>query len=377
MDGFEDVLLLLALCLGGGALALGLVVADSGVNNPLRMVSANVIGTLTYIAAMSCFAHLYRPDLRKDIQIGLVVIWLLGCFVFTDMRTFYMWNHTARIAILSYVTFFMLFAKDNEAPGLRWLATLIPALSIVGMGPQLIALHQLPADAVVQLADRNSQGALSQAFLWALSPSIVYACIISVIFSRIARRLRDSANLDVLTGAHSRRYLFEKTTQILDKSKDRLPDEATSLLLIDIDHFKTINDTWGHIVGDSVLKHTVGRIQNVIRSSDRVINNSEAQKNLPSNIVGRYGGEEFCVVLPFTSMAGATIVAERVRKNVAETPFLHGEHIISITISIGVVIQERNATLESMLTVADKRLYRAKETGRNLVVNHGEIGLIV
>jgi diguanylate cyclase (GGDEF)-like protein len=377
MDGFENVLLLLALCLAGGALALGLVVADSGINNPVRMVAANVVGTLTYFTAMCCYAQLFRPNLRVDIQVGLVVTWLVGCLIFTDMRTFYMWNQAARIATLAYITFFMLFAKDDDAPGLRWFATLLTALSIVGLSPQLIALHQLPENAVVQLADRDSQGALSQAFLWALSPSLVYACLTGVIFSRIAKRLRDSANLDVLTGAHSRRYLFEKTTQILDKSKDRLPDEATSLLLIDIDHFKMINDTWGHIVGDSVLKHTVQCIQNVIRSSDRVINNSEAQKNLPSNIVGRYGGEEFCVVLPFTPMAGASIVAERVRKNVADTPFLHGEHSISITISIGVVIQERNATLESMLTVADKRLYRAKETGRNLVVNHGEIGLVV
>jgi GGDEF domain-containing protein len=208
-------------------------------------------------------------------------------------------------------------AKDEDAPSLRWFATIIPAVSIIGMTPQLIALHQLPASAVVQLADRNRQGALAQAILWALSPSIVYACIIGVIFSRISRKLRDSANLDVLTGAHSRRYPFETTTQILDKSKDRLPDEATSLLLIDIDHFKTINDTRGHIV------------------------------------------------------------SERVRKNVAETPFLHGEQSISLTISIGVVIQERDATLESMLTVADKRLYRAKETGCNQVVNHGEIGLVI
>jgi diguanylate cyclase (GGDEF)-like protein len=377
MDGFENVLLLLALCLAGGALALGLVVADSGINNPLRMVAANVVGTLTYFAAMCCYVQLFRPNLRTDIQVGLVVTWLVGCLIFTDMRTFYMWNQAARIAILAYITFFMLFARDDDAPGLRWFATFLTALSIVGLSPQLIALHQLPANAVVQLADRDSQGALSQAFLWALSPSLVYACVTSVIFSRISRRLRDSANLDVLTGAHSRRYLFEKTSQILDKSKDRLPDEATSLLLIDIDHFKTINDTWGHIVGDSVLKHTVSCIQDVIRSSDRVINNSEAQKNLPSNIVGRYGGEEFCVVLPFTPMAGATIVAERVRKNIAETPFLYGEQSICITISIGVVIQESNATLESMLTVADKRLYRAKETGRNLVVNHGEIGLVV
>jgi diguanylate cyclase (GGDEF)-like protein len=377
MDGFKNVLLLLALCLAGGALALALVVADSGVNDPLRMVAANVVGTLTYIAAMSCYVQLFRPDLRKDIQAGLVATWIVGCFVFTDMRTFYMWNHAARLAILAYMTFFMLFAKDDDAPGLRWFATLLTAFSIVGMSPQLIALYQLPPDAVVQLADRTSQGALSQAFLWALSPSLVYACITGVIFARIAKRLRDSANLDVLTGAHSRRYLFEKTTQILDNSKDRLPDDATSLLLIDIDHFKTINDTWGHIVGDSVLKHTVACIQDVIRSSDRVINNREVQKNLPSNIVGRYGGEEFCVVLPFTPMAGATIVAERVRKTIADAPFLHGEHKISITISIGVVLQERNATLESMLTVADKRLYRAKETGRNLVVNHGEIGLVV
>jgi diguanylate cyclase (GGDEF)-like protein len=372
MDGFKNTLRLLAACLAGGATALALVIADSGVNNPVRMVTANVIGTLTYLAAMGCYVQLYRPDLKNDVQIGIVITWLVGCFIFTDMRTFYMWNHFARIAILLYITYFMLFAKDEEAPGLRWFANFIPLFSAVGMSPQLIALYQLPPDAVVQLAERNGQGALSQALLWALSPSIVYACITSVIFARVAKRLRDSANLDVLTGAHSRRYLMETTTKLLDKSKNRLPDDATSLLLIDIDHFKSINDKWGHLVGDAVLKHCVSCIQEVIRSSDRVI-----QKNSPANIVGRYGGEEFCVVLPFTAMNGATIVAERLRKKVAESTYSMGEHSISITVSIGVVIQEKNATLESMLSTADERLYRAKESGRNNVVHTGGIGLVV
>jgi diguanylate cyclase (GGDEF)-like protein len=372
LDGFKNVLLLLAACLIGGSTALALVVIDTGSNNPIRMVAANVIGTLSYLAAMNCYIQLFKPRIKNDVQIGMVVIWFIGCFIFTDMRTFYIWNHAARIAILIYITYFMFFVEDKDSPGLRWLATAIAALSVIGMSPQLIALYNLPADAVVQLADRNSQGALSQAFLWAMSPSIVYGCITSVIFARISKRLRDSANIDVLTGAHSRRYLIENTTRILDKSKDRLPDEATSLLLIDIDHFKSINDTWGHLVGDAVLKHCVTCIQEVIRSSDRVINKSSR-----NGIVGRYGGEEFCVVLPFTPMAGASVAAERVRKKVAETPYVFGEHKITITISIGVVLQEANATLESMLTIADRRLYRAKESGRNIVVNTGEIGLIV
>jgi diguanylate cyclase (GGDEF)-like protein len=372
MDGFKNILRLLAACLAGGAMALALVVADSGINNPLRMVTANIIGTLTYFAAMACFIQLYRPEIKNNAQIGLVVFWIVGCFVFTDMRTFYMWNQIARIAILIYITSFMLFAKDPDAPGLCWFATLIPVFSIIGLSPQLFVLYYLPTNAVVQLADPNGQGALSQALLWALSPTIAYACITGVIFARVAKRLRDSANLDVLTGAHSRRFLIEATTRILDKSKDRLPEEATSLLLIDIDHFKSINDKWGHLVGDAVLKHCVICIQEVIRANDRVI-----QKNSPNNIVGRYGGEEFCVVLPFTAMTGATVVAERLRKKVAESPYLFGEHKISITVSIGVVLQESNATFESMLNVADKRLYRAKETGRNIVVHGGEIGLVV
>jgi diguanylate cyclase (GGDEF)-like protein len=372
LDGYKNVLLLLAACLIGGSTALALVVMDSGINNPVRLIVANVIGTLTYLAAMACYVQLFRPRITKDVQIGIVVIWLVGCFVFVEMRTFYMWNQAARIAIVLYITYFMFRVEDLDSPGLRWFATLISALSAVGMSPQLLALHALPADAVVQLADPNGRGALSQAFLWALSPSIVYACMTSVIFARISKRLRDSANVDVLTGAHSRRYLIEKTTRILDKSKDRLPDDATCLLLIDIDHFKSINDAWGHLIGDAVLKHCVTCIQDTVRSSDRVID-----KNSDHGIVGRYGGEEFCVVLPFTPMDGAAIVAERVRKKVAETPYCFAENVVSITVSIGVVIQDQDATLESMLSIADRRLYRAKETGRNTVVHQGEIGLAV
>jgi len=163
------------------------------------------------------------------------------------------------------------------------------------------------------------------------------------------------ALVDELTGAYNRRFLDE----ILGKMV--LPDErrrrqTLSVLMIDLDHFKTVNDTFGHHVGDTVLKTVASVMHRTLKSSD---------------ILVRYGGEEFTVVLPQTDVNGATVVAERLRIAVADFSLqrLAPAAPDHITISIGVASYPTHAnSVSDLLRIADEALYQAKTLGRNRVV---------
>jgi two-component system cell cycle response regulator len=128
-----------------------------------------------------------------------------------------------------------------------------------------------------------------------------------------------------------------------------------ALLMIDIDYFKSINDSWGHDTGDDVLREFAIRIKKSIRGID---------------LACRYGGEEFVVVMPETDMAVATLVAERLRRAIASEPFSiqQGARSIDVTISIGIAALGRDETAAMVFKRADQALYRAKRDGRNRVV---------
>jgi diguanylate cyclase (GGDEF)-like protein len=167
---------------------------------------------------------------------------------------------------------------------------------------------------------------------------------------------RREALTDSLTGAPNRRYFVRRLTRELDRL--RLHGGHLCLMSLDIDHFKQINDRYGHASGDSVLKEFVRRIgQCLPRITDWC---------------ARMGGEEFCVVLEETNFAGAKIVAERLRQAIADTPILTRAGPVKVTVSIGVSGLEAQAnreevTIDSLLLQADRYLYTSKETGRNCV----------
>ena len=127
-----------------------------------------------------------------------------------------------------------------------------------------------------------------------------------------------------------------------------------SVMMLDIDHFKRVNDTYGHQVGDQVLLYTSQQILHGMRESD---------------MAARYGGEEFLVILPETKKEEAAVIAERIRANLDGAPVPVGTHALHITISIGVTCcKTGDCTPEELIRDADRNLYRAKETGRNRVV---------
>lgn len=152
---------------------------------------------------------------------------------------------------------------------------------------------------------------------------------------------------DALTGALSRTAVLQACERELHRC--RRHGRTMSLLLIDLDHFKTINDTHGHQTGDLVLVDFVQRTQTQLRTHDRI---------------GRYGGEEFLVLLPETTLEAATVVAERIRADVATVR----AQLPAYTISIGIACSEEdlaNDTVNTLIARADQSMYRAKASGRN------------
>ncbi len=164
------------------------------------------------------------------------------------------------------------------------------------------------------------------------------------------------AMTDVLTGAHNRRYLLQHLSHELDCAQRSRG--ALSVLVFDVDHFSLVNDRHGHAAGDVVLKEVVQRTQQGLQRS--------------CDWFARLGGDECAVVLPQTDIAGASIVAEKLRRAVAATPIRLGTAKVRITISIGAselgVIAERDSTtMERLLDLADQNLYKSKKAGRNRV----------
>jgi diguanylate cyclase (GGDEF)-like protein len=165
------------------------------------------------------------------------------------------------------------------------------------------------------------------------------------------QRLYASAVLDPLTGLHNRRHLDSRLkSEFAFANRHGTP---LSVLLIDIDHFKKINDTYGHAGGDAALRVLSDRLQRSVRTED---------------IVARYGGEEFALVARGIETAGALLLAERIRESAAKIQVPHEGKVIAFTISVGISTMSRERVFESieaLLKAADDGLYKAKETGRN------------
>jgi len=159
---------------------------------------------------------------------------------------------------------------------------------------------------------------------------------------------------DPLLGIFNRRYLHERLPQ--EAARSRRYGQPLSLVMADLDHFKKINDTYGHQSGDLVLQHAVNLGLSTLRVSDWI---------------ARYGGEEFVIVLPETPLLGAYAVAERMRRLCAETPVATAESKLLVTASFGVATIDGVAPspedAEAMLRAADKALYESKRAGRNRV----------
>ncbi len=177
-------------------------------------------------------------------------------------------------------------------------------------------------------------------------------------------KLEELAKHDGLTGIFNRREVFRQLDEALDEGL-RL-GVPVSISLFDLDSFKTINDRFGHSVGDAVLCEFVHRVKTMARSLDGLGRVAEGAG------FGRYGGEEFLMVMPMTPLEGAREAAERIREAVAREPFVVEGNEVYVTVSQGVAEAGRSERVEHLLARADRALYAAKRDGRNCVRLAGE-----
>lgn len=169
----------------------------------------------------------------------------------------------------------------------------------------------------------------------------------------LVEKLEKTANTDALTGVSNRRHFFEAGDLALKRARRR--ERPLSVMMFDVDHFKSTNDTYGHAVGDAALCHLVTLAKRSLRDID---------------LLARIGGEEFAVILEETDEEQAALVAERLRALVASESLASGSDTVTMTVSIGTVTLSGvdDVSLEALLALADRALYQAKSGGRNRVV---------
>jgi len=160
--------------------------------------------------------------------------------------------------------------------------------------------------------------------------------------------LKYVANHDLLSGMYNRRYFLERLEQEVQRA--RRFKHQLSIMMLDVDFFKAVNDSYGHAAGDVVLKDISQQLRNAIRSID---------------IAARWGGEEFIILLPETDAEGEMVIADKVRKSIADSPIAFADQHINVTISIGITSILDNDTVNDFINRADKALYHVKEDGRN------------
>ncbi|HWL28204.1 MAG TPA: sensor domain-containing diguanylate cyclase, partial [Burkholderiaceae bacterium] len=170
---------------------------------------------------------------------------------------------------------------------------------------------------------------------------------------RSEAELRQFATIDHLTELFNRRhFLLQMEAELARLWRDETGPAA--ILMFDLDHFKSINDRWGHAVGDQVLRHFSSVLRRVLRKSD---------------VGGRLGGEEFALLLPDTDIAQASAIARRIQQRITDEPLMHATTIVPLTLSIGITLMHSaDTTIGASLGRSDDALYTAKKDGRNRIV---------
>jgi diguanylate cyclase (GGDEF)-like protein len=217
--------------------------------------------------------------------------------------------------------------------------------SVRATAPSLVL--EVDAEALWALIDRTPE--VARNLLHLLSGRIRHDDEVLAESVRLQRYFERAATVDGLTGLRNRRWLDDAFARQLARTVRG--DQPASLLMIDIDRFKELNDRHGHLAGDAVLC----RVAHVLARNLR-----------PRDLLARYGGEEFCVLLPETDTDEALIVAERLRAAVEAPGAADEEPLPAATVSVGVATAHLSDSLEALLSLADEALYRAKE-GRNRV----------
>jgi two-component system cell cycle response regulator len=264
-----------------------------------------------------------------------------------------------------------LFRASESSPDLMIVSLDLENFDALRLCSQLRSLERTRATPVLALADREDRSRILRGLDLGVNDYVLRPVDRNELIARVRTQLRrkryvealreieqnaiELAAIDALTGLGNRRFFEKQLVESLERAAHG--GRMLSLMMIDVDHFKQINDHHGHEAGDQVLKSLAQRIKGALRRSDPVC---------------RYGGEEFLVLLPDTPLAVAERVAERMRATIAATPFRlddGGGQAITVTISIGLADRGDDANVEALLRRTDRALYASKTAGRNRVTS--------
>jgi len=213
-----------------------------------------------------------------------------------------------------------------------------------------VQIQQLRLDA------QQRQQEASRLYLILAAVTALSLALLAFTLWRSRRRFRIQAQTDSLTGIANRRHFLDRAHQVA--TKDRHQSQTASVLVLDVDYFKLINDAHGHQAGDAAIRHVATHANACLRSGD---------------VFGRIGGEEFAALLPATDNSTALKVAEHIRQVIEQTPLNHHGDQIHITVSIGLMSGPLTGdNIETLIQSADKVMYRAKSAGRNRSLTHAD-----
>jgi diguanylate cyclase (GGDEF)-like protein len=338
----------------GIALAWLLLGLRDRVPDAVSIVAGNTLlclGFADYVRALRVFSGFGG---RPALPYGLVAVATALAVVFTYVVPSLHWR-TATLSIVFALLTALLGAaawRVREGPRARsqWLMVAIGASGVVVLAGRALSLLLSPGSLPFVFASSPLQAAVYG--YGAIAPLIATFAFMLMCNDRINADLVRSASSDALTGIMNRRAIQALAGRLLAGAHRQ--GRPLSLLLIDADHFKRINDAYGHAAGDLALKHLVHTLSLGLRGGDHI---------------GRLGGEEFVVLMEDTRLEDARQAAERLRERVAQTPLRHEAAELALEVSIGLASAAPGDDVDALLRRADRALYAAKHQGRNRVVS--------
>ncbi|MCC5795118.1 MAG: GGDEF domain-containing protein [Chromatiales bacterium] len=348
---------------------------------------AGLLATLLYagwalVAAMASGLGLFTLELRAGLLLGSgILATLLLLRLLASQAGQWPGEQAGTVATshavmgIIWATLYAHFADGAPAvlAGMVLSAVALPALYLSPAGLFRIALLAFACYAGMAALQMTLPEPRSSAWLIGLVALTMMLCVLLLFASELKaqrkrtrealgrlefalKEARHNSERDELTHSYSRRYMMDMLRR--EKSRSDRSGEGFSICLLDIDHFKAVNDRFGHLTGDRILTSFVRRLRRELRGMDSI-----NAGGMP-RALGRFGGEEFLVVLPGTGLQGALRCAERLRQAIVRRPFGGLHHV---TTSIGIAEHQQGESLEQLLRRCDEALYAAKRAGRNRV----------
>ena len=339
-----------ALTLAGAAM---LMAASAGA------APAWLSGWLALVSAGGCAAlllesirRLYGGQSRMDVMLGSVGFLSVVLKMAPD-PAFSLLVHSGFAAICCIAAAVVAArGRDPIAPRERWILCALCSALALAAASRFAQSWNLGVPTLLEQTGRLEPLLSLATALYMLAPLLLTIVMLAIAHARQLAALSHQASTDELTGAASRRFLFANAEAWL--AAPGRAEAHAALMMIDIDRFKAINDRYGPATGDRVLRHVADVLQKTLRRD---------------SLLARYGGEEFCALVPVQSEADARAVAEHLRKAVERSVFADASGVIGVTASIGLALHRTGHTLQDVLNVADRRVYKAKTEGRNRVVS--------